>query len=261
MVNLGLLPYVLSKLFVLGVIVGVQCLFLFAPLKFLDLVGLMPMPGELLGIPQFWAMLLTAGVGIALGLLISGLVKTSEMATSLVPLILIPQILFSGLVGMPTGINKVSGLLMPATWAFDTMKRFSGLEVLREDGDKDTDNKDCSKAPCGLYKKVEYDNKQIIKKAEKDIAEYKDDAKKDLDKFEDDMDDFMKNPSGDRPTPPELKAVPKIDPAKEIKKDLSGYVDFLHPWMDEVLNQVVLMLMFFMLVVMALIVLRLQDIG
>jgi ABC-type multidrug transport system ATPase subunit len=115
MVNLGLLPYVGSKLFVLGFIVGLQCLFLFVPLKFLDVSGLMPMPGELFGIPQLWAMLLTAGVGVALGLLISALVKTSEMATSLVPLILIPQILFSGLVGMPEGINKVAGLLMPAT--------------------------------------------------------------------------------------------------------------------------------------------------
>jgi hypothetical protein len=263
MVNLGLLPYVGSKLFVLGFIVGLQCLFLFVPLKFLDVSGLMPMPGELFGIPQLWAMLLTAGVGVALGLLISALVKTSEMATSLVPLILIPQILFSGLVGMPEGINKVAGLLMPATWAFDTMKQFSGLNVLRKDGDKDVENKDCSvKGNCGLYKQIEYDNQQIIKKAEKDIADYKADAKKDMDKYRDDMDDFMKNPYGaTRPKQPELKEVPKIESAKEVPKNLSGYVDFLHPWMDEVLNQLVLMLMFFILVVAALIVLRMQDIG
>ncbi|MGI8495555.1 MAG: ABC transporter permease, partial [Pyrinomonadaceae bacterium] len=67
-----------------------------------------------LGIPQFIVMLLTAAVGIALGLFISSMVKTSEMATSLVPLILIPQILFSGLVGVPTGVSKVVGLAMPA---------------------------------------------------------------------------------------------------------------------------------------------------
>lgn len=271
MVNLGLLPYVMSKLFVLGFIVGLQCLFLFVPLKFLDITGLMPMPGEFLGIPQFWAMLLTAGVGIALGLLISALVKTSEMATSLVPLILIPQILFSGLVGMPEGINKVAGLLMPATWAFDTMKQFSGLKVLREDGEKDEPNKDCSRVPCGLYKQVEYDNKQIIKKAEKDIADYKSDAQKDSDKYKKDMDDYQddmgKYQTGQlsskpvKPKAPELKEVPKIEQAKEVPKDLSGYVDFLHPWMDEILNQVVLMLMFFILVVAALIVLRMQDIG
>ena len=55
-------------------------------------------------------MLLTGGVGIALGLLISALVRTSELATSLVPLILIAQILFSGLIGVPAGINKIVGL-------------------------------------------------------------------------------------------------------------------------------------------------------
>lgn len=261
MVNLGLMPYLLSKLFILGIIVGLQCLFLFVPLKFLDFTGIMPMPGELFGIPQLWAMLLTAGVGIALGLLISALVKTSEMATSLVPLILIPQILFSGLVGIPTGLNKVAGLLMPATWAFDTMKQFSGLKVLREDDDKDNANKDCSREPCGLYKQVEYDNKQIIKKAEKDISDYKSDAKKDMDAYKDEMDDFMKNPTGTRPKQPELKEVPKIEAAKEVPKNLSGYIDFKHPWMDAILNQIVLMLMFFILVVAALIVLRMQDIG
>ncbi len=270
MVNLGLMPYLMSKLFVLGFIVGLQCLFLFLPLKFLDITGIMPMPGEFFGIPQLWAMLLTAGVGIALGLLISALVKTSEMATSLVPLILIPQILFSGLVGVPSGANKVAGLIMPATWAFDTMKQFSGLKVLREDEDKDKTDKNCSQEPCGLYKQVEYDNKQIIKKAEKDIADYKGDAKKDMDKYKDDMEDYQEDmgkyqmgqiSKPNKPKQPEMKEVPKIDPAKEVPKDLSGYVDFKHPWMDSILNQLVLMLMFFILVVGALIVLRMQDIG
>jgi hypothetical protein len=134
MVNLGILPYLGSKLFVLGLIVGFQCLLLFVPLKFFDLTGLMPMPGELLGLPQLWAMMLTAAVGIALGLFISALVRTSEMATSLVPLILIPQILFSGIVGVPTGISKVAGLTMPAAWSFDTMKRFSTLDTLEAEG-------------------------------------------------------------------------------------------------------------------------------
>ncbi|MGI8544587.1 MAG: FHA domain-containing protein, partial [Aridibacter sp.] len=59
MVNLGILPYLASKLFVLGLIVSIQCFLLFLPLKFFDLVGLMPMPGVFLGIPQFAVMLLT----------------------------------------------------------------------------------------------------------------------------------------------------------------------------------------------------------
>ena len=251
MVNLGLLPYIFSKLFVLGIIVGIQCLLLFVPLKFLDLVGLMPMPGELLGIPQFWVMLLTAGVGIALGLLISALVKTSEMATSLVPLILIPQILFSGLVGVPTGINKAAGLVMPATWSFDTMKRFSTLDTLEEEG-ADPNGKTKGK---GLYKYIESENDKIIADAKRDLDDYKKDSEKKLDVFQKDLQ------AGQNPAAPKLDDPPPIKDAVRIPENLSSYVNFLHPWMHEILNQLVLMLMFFVLVLATLIVLRLQDIG
>src|SRR3989475_10335388 len=94
--------------------------------------GLMNLPGWAL--PQFAVIILTAMVGLALGLLVSAMVKTSEMATSLVPLILIPQILFSGLVGVPQSTAKVIGTLMPATWAFDGLKRWSWLDTLDEEG-------------------------------------------------------------------------------------------------------------------------------
>ncbi|HKX84558.1 MAG TPA: FHA domain-containing protein, partial [Pyrinomonadaceae bacterium] len=88
MYNLGIIPYLASKFFVIGFIVALQCLLLFLPLKLLHFLGLMSMPGEYAGIPQLWTMLLTAGVGVALGLLVSALVRTNELATTLVPLIL-----------------------------------------------------------------------------------------------------------------------------------------------------------------------------
>lgn len=261
MVNLGLMPYVFSKLFILGIIVGIQCLFLFAPLKFLDIAGLMPMPGEFFGIPQFWVMLLTAAVGIALGLFISALVKTSEMATSLVPLILIPQILFSGLVGVPSGMNKVAGLIMPATWSFDTMKRFSSLDTLEREGA----DPDGATGGRGLYKDIEEKNDKIIADAKKDVENYRADAKKDMDKYKDDMKNYLDNvkqgKSATEPKQPEMKPVPKIKDAVKISEDLSNYVSFLHPWMNEILNQVVLMLMFLILVIATLLALRMQDIG
>ena len=169
MVNLGILPYLGSKLLVLGLIVGVQCLMLWVPLKFFDLTGLMPMPGETGGIPQLWTMLTTAGVGVALGLLISALVRTSEMATSLVPLILIPQILFSGLVGVPHGVSKVAGLVMPAAWSFDTMKRFSTLDTLEEEG---ADPNGKTKG-LGLYKYLEKENEKIVNDARRDLEDLK----------------------------------------------------------------------------------------
>src|SRR5204862_1864160 len=121
--------------------------------------GLMKLPGW--AIPQVIIVLLTAMVGIALGLFVSAIVKTSEMATSMVPLILIPQILFSGLVGVPQNTARVIGTLMPATWAFDGVKRFSTLDTLDEEGsDSDGDNKG-----RGLYKHIEDLNDENISQA------------------------------------------------------------------------------------------------
>ena len=251
MVNLGLLPYLCSKLFILGIIVGAQCILLFLPLKLFDAAGLLKMPGDLGGIPQFWTMILTAGVGIALGLLVSAVVKTSEMATSLVPLILIPQILFSGLVGVPTGLSKVAGLLMPATWSFDTIKRFSSLDTLEEEGAM-ADGKTKGR---GYYKYIEEENDKIIADAKSDLSDYKEQAQQKIDDFGADL------KAGKNPPKPELGNAPAIRDAKKIDKDLSNYISFLHPWMDEVLNQIVLMLMFFILVTATLLALRTQDSG
>jgi ABC transport system ATP-binding/permease protein len=244
MINLGLIPYLVSKLFVLGVIVSFQCLMVFVPLKLLDIVGLMSMPGELGGIPQFWAMILTAAVGVALGLLISAIVKTSEMATSLVPLILIPQILFSGLVGVPIGISKVAGLTMPATWSFDTIKRFSTLDTLQTEG---ADENGKTKG-LGLYKFIEKQNDAVIADAKQEIDKYRDESSTII------TESFLKGES------PNLSEPPKPNNAVKVPEDLSGYVNFLHPWMHEILNQIVLMLMFLALVLSILFVLRIKDI-
>ena len=251
MVNLGILPYVASKLLILGLIVALQCLLLFVPLKILDLAGVMAMPGEMYGLQQLWAMLLTAGVGVALGLLVSALVRTSEMATSLVPLILVPQILFSGLVGVPSGVNKVVGLVMPATWSFDTMKRFSTLDTLEPEGAEPNG----ATHGLGLYKYTETENDRIVADARKAIEDYKKDAETQFRQYDDQV------RSGQTPALPHPGEPPAIPAPKKIPADLSSYIVFLHPWMNEVLNQVVLMLMFGILVIATLIILRLQDIG
>lgn len=239
-VNLGILPYVGSKLWVLGWIVGLQCVMLFVPLKFLDLVDVIKMPGEVLGIPQFIAMLLTAAVGISLGLLISAVVRTSEMATSLVPLILIPQILFSGIVGVPGTVDKVAGMLMPAAWSFDTMKRFSTLDTLEEEG-ADPDGKTHG---LGLYKSIDADNEKTM-----------DDFKAALEKYKKEAKAFQNDPMGN-PTPIE----PEFPVVKKIPEDVSDYVTFLHPWMNEFVNQLVLMIMCGILVFLTLVILRVKDI-
>lgn len=244
MVNLGILPYLFSKLFILGIIVGIQCFMLFIPLKIFDLAGLMAMPGEFVGIPQFFTMLMTAGVGIAMGLFVSALVKTSEMATSLVPLILIPQILFSGLVGVPTGAAKVVSLTMPSAWSFDTMKRFSTLDTLQKEGADPNGQTE----GLGLYKFIEKENDRLIEESRSEIDKFRKDAEEKI------IRERAESKLPDIGNPP----MPK-DPVK-IPDDLSGYVNFLHDWMGVILNQIILMLMFYMLVIATIIILRIQDI-
>jgi hypothetical protein len=267
MVNLGLLPYVCSKLFNLSFIVSLQCILLFGAMKFLSLanhfvpvIGFSIPPSSLsildilFSFGQLIVMIMTGMVGVALGLFISAIVKTSEMATSLVPLILIPQILFAGLIGVPTGLSKVIGLAMPATWSFDEMKRLSRLGILRDDGDG------------GLYKDIERLNEKNIENAEAKLKKFREDANADLKSYEKEMREYIqKIQSGDTsatpPASPKIGEAPKISQAEKIPEDLSKYIDFKHPWMHELINPIILIIMFFGLVLMTVIALRLQDIG
>ncbi|MEJ7618461.1 MAG: FHA domain-containing protein [Pyrinomonadaceae bacterium] len=186
MINLGLWPYIGSKLAVLLVIVAAQCLLLFGTLKLLDIAGLMSLPGLWGGVPQLLLMILTGMVGIALGLLVSSVVKTSEMATSIVPLILIPQILFSGLVGVPQNAARVVGAAMPAVWSFDGLKRLSMLDTLEPEGSLETGpNKG-----LGLYKRTEEANEQSIAAARRDVEKYREDAIKQLNDYERSVKDY-----------------------------------------------------------------------
>jgi len=262
MVNLRLLPYVGSKIFILMLIVGLQCLLLFATLKILDVTRLMSFPGAYGGLFHLVVMIVTSLVGISLGLFISAVVKTSEMATSLIPLILIPQILFCGLVGIPTGMSKVVGVVMPATWSFDEMKRLSRLDVLRA---KDEEAQASNKVEgTGLYKQIERDNDRNIEDSRTKIDKYKADAEKNISNFEKKMEDYQKDlavgRSGKKPAAPKLSPVPEISPAEKIPDDLSKYVDFLHPWGSRTLDLAVLVAMFFTFLIATIIALRVQDV-
>ena len=258
MVNLRLFPYVASKMFVLAMIVSLQCALLFFSVKFLHYTGLMSLPGWF--VPQFIVMIIASLVGIALGLFISAIVKTSEMATSLVPLILIPQIIFCGLVGVPQGAAKAVGAIMPATWAFDGLKQFSTLDTLDEEG---SDPKGANNGR-GVFKHYEDINDHNIEKARNDVAQYKKDAEKDLKDYENKMKDYVADlkaqRQSDQPDAPKLKPVPEVKGAQKVPEDLSRYISFLHPWGFWFLDPFVLLLMFFGLVIATIITLKAQDI-
>jgi ABC transport system ATP-binding/permease protein len=95
MYNLGLVPYIASKLTVLTVFSMVQVV-LFISILYLFYVN------RDIGMSQYFlqvgTMTFVAFSSILAGLLLSALVKTSEQAIALLPLLLIPQIIFSGVI-------------------------------------------------------------------------------------------------------------------------------------------------------------------
>jgi ABC-type multidrug transport system ATPase subunit/pSer/pThr/pTyr-binding forkhead associated (FHA) protein len=118
LVNLRILPYVLSKLLVLGGIAAVQCVLF---LLVLDLWFGIPGRPELL----FLSMLLVSGVGILLGLALSALAASADRAMTLLPLLLIPQVLFT-FPAVQMDMGGPAGLVaraMPTWWGFDLLRR------------------------------------------------------------------------------------------------------------------------------------------
>jgi len=118
MVNLVILPYVLSKLVVLTGLAAVQCV-----LFLLILDSWFDIPGEPASL--FGAMLLTSVVGILLGLALSALVSTADRAMTLLPLALIPQVLFT-FPAVQMDMQGPAGLVargMPTWWAYDLLRR------------------------------------------------------------------------------------------------------------------------------------------
>jgi len=119
--NLRIVPYILSKVVVLALLVALQSLVL------LGLVALkvqFPAQGVLLPIgPElFITTFLTALAGLAMGLAISAFASTPDRAISVVPLALIPQILFAGVIfslGDGVTAQRVLSWFTVSRWAMD----------------------------------------------------------------------------------------------------------------------------------------------
>jgi ABC-type multidrug transport system ATPase subunit/pSer/pThr/pTyr-binding forkhead associated (FHA) protein len=254
MINLRLVPYLLSKLFLLSLIVALQTILLFGTLKVLHYAGLMSVPGSFFGVPQLLVMALTGSVGVALGLFVSALVGTSEVATSLVPLILIPQILFAGLITVPTGASKVIGAAMPATWAFDDMKRFSALDTLKEEGsDIDGPNKG-----QGLYHHIRELNQENLRQSSEQMAEYNRRVTEGLSQ-RDRGGNRSRSGTAGGPGDLQMGSPPTIPPSVEIDENLSGYVNFKHPWGGKIRDAAILGVMLLLFFTATLVAVRAKE--
>jgi ABC-type multidrug transport system ATPase subunit/pSer/pThr/pTyr-binding forkhead associated (FHA) protein len=121
MINLGASNYVLSKFLVLSALCALQCTMLLGIVFFsLQIAG-----GPLAFAHALGIMTLTAICSVALGLLVSTIVTSSEAAMALTPIALIPQVVLGGLM-VPMTTNPWLELpmqLMPARWGFEGLVR------------------------------------------------------------------------------------------------------------------------------------------
>ena len=122
----GLRPrdYVVSKLWVLAALGAAQVVLLQGTVEWhLQLRG--PMPLELL------ALFGASVAGTGLGLLVSALATTQERAVFAVPLLLLPQILFSELAipsNLYSDVVATVEKMMPVHWAFRVFEESAALE-------------------------------------------------------------------------------------------------------------------------------------
>lgn len=160
MSKLSIGAYISSKISVLGLLVFVQNVVLLGLLmlqlgdKGIEIPAnpggmdslLEPLP---VWLEMFITMMLTSVAGLAMGLLVSTISRTSDQAISIVPLLLIPQILFAGLIfkiapaedGIIEAIIWLVSLLMISRWALDALGTSLNLPKLCQLPNVDYDGK------------------------------------------------------------------------------------------------------------------------
>jgi ABC-type multidrug transport system ATPase subunit len=127
--GLGAVPYVFSKIAVLGIIGLIQMALL---VFFIGLVVLLPDRGLIAPIQMeyFITLALTVIAGQALGLLISALAGTTDLANTLMFLLLIVQVIFSGLLFDPSGLAEIPAALTISRWSLQALGSSTDLNRL-----------------------------------------------------------------------------------------------------------------------------------
>ena len=95
MFNLGISPYIFSKVFVISLLGVIQTILFIGVLNF-RFLGSDPQVESVISMAA-WFLVLNIVSGV-IGLVVSSVSKTSEQVVSIVPLLLIPQILLAGII-------------------------------------------------------------------------------------------------------------------------------------------------------------------
>jgi hypothetical protein len=128
MFNQGILPYIFSKLFVLGGFAAVQS-FLFVGIVSVFYANATPPDVEWFQpLTSFCWMLFISIAASMMGLMISALVDTSEKVMTIVPIALIPQIMLAGLVAkISTGFVEILSYFTLSRWGTE------GFSIIQEE--------------------------------------------------------------------------------------------------------------------------------
>jgi ABC-type multidrug transport system ATPase subunit/pSer/pThr/pTyr-binding forkhead associated (FHA) protein len=125
-VNLGIGPYMFSKIVILGILCLLQSAILVIAVNWIAPIQhsiLLPPPLEI-----YITLALTSLAGLMIGLTISALAPNNDRAVSLIPIILIPQVIFSGLLFNLDGpVLQMIGALFAVRWGMAAAGSSVGL--------------------------------------------------------------------------------------------------------------------------------------
>ncbi|GER89474.1 hypothetical protein KDW_36360 [Dictyobacter vulcani] len=127
-VNLGILPYMFSKVVVLGLL----CLFQSAILTLVVQIGEPLRQGIFLPpmLETYITLSLTSLGGLMIGLTISAIAPNNDRAISLVPIILLPQVIFSGaIIPLKDWVTQIMSMVFPTRWAMAALGSSIGLHA------------------------------------------------------------------------------------------------------------------------------------
>ena len=125
-VNLGILPYICSKIVVLALLCLIQSAILVVTIN-----AIAPFQQGIFLVPAlevYITIALTSLAGLMIGLAISAISPSTDRAMSFIPIILIPQVIFSGTVfPFKDGITQVMAMLFVARWSIGALGSSIGL--------------------------------------------------------------------------------------------------------------------------------------
>ncbi len=134
-VNLGILPYMFSKVVVLGIL----CLFQSAILTVIVEIGEPLHQGIFLApvLETYITLTLTSLAGLMIGLTISAIAPNNDRAISFVPIILLPQVIFSGaIIPLKDWVTQILAVVFPSRWAMAALGSSIGLHADKVGGDR-----------------------------------------------------------------------------------------------------------------------------